>query len=26
MDTPDGTIVGDTYMPDSMDGMDGILI
>ena len=26
MDTPDGTILGDTYMPDAMDGMDSILI
>ena len=26
VDTPDGTILGDTYMPDAVDGMDSILI
>lgn len=26
MGTPDGTILGDTYTPDFMDGMDSILI
>src|SRR3546814_177231 len=26
MDTPDGTILGDTYMPDAVDGMGSILI